>query len=143
MEITKLIKKALSVACLCFTLITAVYMLIMQIVYVNETVLVEAEKVLLFFVFSLLYAIAHTVLTIGAMHSALRYILHFLICVFGFYACFLLPIDSMRDSGTVTGIIIFIICYLAVMGIRALFKSRLKTNREQGAKYENQFKRSK
>jgi hypothetical protein len=115
----------------------------MQIVYVNDTVLVEAEKVLLFFVFSLLYSIAHTVLTVKAMNSALRYIIHFIICVFGFYACFLLPIDNMRESYMVTGIVIFINVYLTVMGIRALFVSRLRSNREQGATYEKQFKKAK
>ena len=144
MEITKLIKKAISVACLCFTIITAVYMLIMQITNVDSTVpvLVEGEKVLLFFVFSLLYAIANAILSLKALHSALRYIFHFITCVFGFYACFLLPAD-MSDSHIITGIILFILGYLMVMGVRALFRSRLKSNREAEVKYEKQFKKSK
>ena len=142
MEIKKLIKKMLSMACICFTVITAVYMLIMQITYVDETVLVEADRVLLFFVFSLLFAIAAAVLSFKKLHSALRYVIHFLICVFGFYTCFLLP-TGMRDSFMITGVVIFTICYVGVMAIIGLFKSRLKANREDSIAYTNQFKHKK
>lgn len=140
MEISKLIKKTLSLACICFTAITAVYMLIMQITYVDETVLVEAERVLLFFVFSLLFAIATSVLGIVNLHAALRYIIHFLICVFGFYTCFLLP-TGMRGSFMITGVVLFCIGYAIVMGVIAIFKARLKANREKAVEYTKQFKK--
>ena len=142
MEIKKLIKKMLSLVCICFTAITAVYMFIMQITYVDETVLVKADRVLLFFVFSILFAVAAAVLSLDKLHSALRYVIHFLICVFGFYTCFLLP-TGMRDSFMITGIVIFSLCYVGVMVVIALFRSRLKANREDSIEYTNQFKHKK
>lgn len=142
MEINKLIKKTLSLACICFTAITAVYMLIMNVVYVDQTVLVEAEKVLLFFVFSLLFAIATAVFSIPQIHSALKYTIHYIICVFGFYTCFLLP-TGMRDSFMITGIIIFTIAYTLISVLTTVFRSRLKANREKNDTYTAQFKKNK
>lgn len=142
MEISKLIKKTLSLACICFTAITAVYMLIMQVTYVDETVLVEAERVVLFFVFALLFSIANAVLSLKMLHSAIRYVIHYLICVFGFYTCFLLPTE-MRASFMVTGVVIFSVVYIVIMVIIAIFKSRLRSNREKSSAYNDQFKKKK
>ena len=65
MDIKKLIKKTINSACVYFTLITAVYMLCMTFITTgNDSPAVEANRVLLFFVFSLLWAAADAVRSI-------------------------------------------------------------------------------
>lgn len=146
MEIGKLIKKSLSVACICFTLITAVYMLIMTIAYPSETAFVKAYEVVLFFVFSVLFAIANAILSIEKINGALRYFLHYVICAAAFYPCFLLPRSENAVNPTsfaIIGIVIFTLIYAIIMAVIAAFRSRLKKNRETMVAYTNQFKNKK
>ena len=143
MEIKNLIKKALVSSCICFTLITAVYMLCMTIVTTgDDSPAIEAQRVLLFFIFSLLWAIAGAVRSIKAIPSPLGRALHYLICVFGFYTCFMLPVN-MNPSAVLTGIIIFTLLYWIAIALKAFFASKLRKNREQIQKYEDQFKKKK
>lgn len=143
MDIKKLIKKALTSSCIYFTLITAVYMLCMAIITTGDNApAVEAQRVLLFFVFSLLWAIADFVRSLKAIPSPLGYVLHYIICLFGFYACFMLPVN-MRASTVLTGLIIFTLAYWVLAGVIAIFTSKLRKNREQVQKYEGQFKKKK
>ena len=139
MEIGKLIKKCLCVACVCFTLLTALYMLIMVLHYPDdESVPVEASRVVLFFVFSLLFAIANTILSIKQLNGALRYILHYVICVFGFYSCLILP-SAPTTGGAIIMAVLFTFVYVIVMAIIGLFKAKLKKNREVTDTYTKQF----
>lgn len=138
-----MIKKALMSACIYFTLITAVYMLCMAVITTGgDAPAIEAQRVLLFFVFSLLWAIADFVRSIKAIPSPLGYALHYIICAFGFYACFMLPVN-MRASTVLTGLVIFTLAYWVIIGISAIFSSKLRKNREQVQKYEGQFKKKK
>ncbi len=143
MDIKKLIKKALTASCVYFTVITAVYMLILQFINVSEdSAAVEAYRVLLFFIFSLLFATANAIRSIKQINASFRWVCHYLICAFAFYACFMLPV-KMRPSSILTGLAIFTAVYLAVVGIRALFNSRFKSKNEQVEAYQSQFKKQK
>lgn len=140
MEIKKLIKKTLVSACVIFTVTTALYMLILQIMNISDvSASVEAERVLLFFVFSLLLALANMLLSIKAIHAALRYAAHYIIATFGFWTCFCLPNDKMDASKTLVGIVLFTVGYAIVMAIYAFIKSRLKKAVKSEDKYEKQF----
>ena len=139
MEIKKLIKKTLVSACVIFTVTTALYMLILQIMNISdESAAVEAGRVLLFFVFSLLLALANALLSIKSIHTALRYAAHYIIATFGFWTCFCLP-NSMDASKTLVGIVLFTVGYAIVMAIYAFIKSRLKKAVKSEDKYEKQF----
>ena len=143
MEINKLIKKTLVATCVWFTAITAAYMLVLQIINVGEdSAAVESFRVLLFFLFAFLFSTANTIKSLTKIHGLLRYTIHYVICAFAFYACFMLPVN-MRASFMLTGIVIFTLCYAAVFGIIAIFKSRLKTNREKSVEYTSQFNKKK
>lgn len=143
MDISKLIKKTLVATCAYFTVITAAYMLILQIINVSEdSAAVESFRVLLFFLFSFLFSIANTIRAIQKMHPLLRNTIHYMICVFAFYTCFMLPVN-MRTSFMLTGIVIFTVCYAVVMAIIAIFKSRLRANREKDEEYTSQFNKKK
>ena len=139
MGIKKLIKKMLTSACVIFTVITAAYMLILQIKNIsNSAAGVEASRILLFFVFSCLLSIANAILSIQRLHSVLRYIFHYAICVFGFWTCFCIP-NAMNASKTLVGIVLFSVGYAIIMPIIAIFKRRLQNAEKPKEKYEKQF----
>lgn len=141
MGISKIIKKCLLYTCVCFTVITAVYMLILQITNLDEgSAAVESDRVLLFFMFSLLFSAANSIRSIKQLNVALGYVIHYIICVFAFYACFLLPVD-MRPSFMVTGIVIFTLLYVIVAFFTAIFSAKLRANRDKSVRYTNQFKK--
>ena len=89
---------------------------------------------------SLLLALANSILSIQAMSKALRMIVHYLICLFGFYACFLVPL-SMASAQNFVGIVFFTLIYLLIMGVIALFSSRFKANKEINETYVKQYKK--
>lgn len=139
MEIKKLFKKTLNSVCIIFTVVTAAYMLVLQITNITDTDAgVESGRVLLFFVFSLLLSIANTLLSIKEIHSALRYIFHYAITAFGFWTCFCLP-NKMSASRTLVGIVIFSVVYAIIMALIGIFSRRLKKLQKDEKKYEKQF----
>ena len=143
MDLKKLIKKALTSACIYFTLISAVYMLLMTFITTgDDSPAIEASRVLLFFVFSLLWAFADAIRSLKAIPFPFGRVIHFVICLFGFYACFMLAV-RMTPSNTLTGIIIFSFVYWCCIGAKAFFSARLKQSREQTQKYQGQFKNKK
>lgn len=143
MDIKGLIKKALYSACIYFTLISAGYMLCMVFITTgDESPAIEANRVLLFFVFSALCALADMIRNIKAIPSAVGVIAHYAIYLFGFYACFMLPV-RMLPSNVLTGLIIFSIFYWIYYVAKLFFKTRLRVNREASAKYDDQFKKKK
>ena len=141
MDIKQFIKKYINTACVYFTLITAVYMLCMVFITTgDDSPAVEASRVLLFFVFSVLWAIADAIRAFKRIPAALGRIIHFVICIFAFYACFMLAV-RMLPSNILTGLVIFTLFYWAVLGIKTFFASRLLRNREQTQQYKGQFKK--
>ena len=139
MELKKLFKKLLNSTCIVFTVVTAVYMLALQLVNITDSdAAVEAGRVLLFFVFSLLLSIANALFTIEKIHLALRYVIHYVILTFGFWTCFCLP-NKMNSSRTLVGIVIFSIAYIIVMAIVEIFSRRLRKAQKPEKKYEKQF----
>lgn len=141
MDIKQLIKKYINTACIYFTLITAAYMLCMFFINTGEEApAVEASRVLLFFVFSALWAIADALRSVKRIPATLGRVIHFAICIFAFYACFMLAV-KMLPSAILTGLVIFTLIYWAVLGIKTFFASRLRRNREQTEQYNKQFKK--
>ncbi|MBR2293765.1 MAG: hypothetical protein IKA44_05610 [Clostridia bacterium] len=142
MNIKSILKKMLTETSVFFTLIAALYSLLMLIVNVGEEeVLLSAERLLLMFVFSALAAMAQALRRITAIHGALRGVLHYLILIMAFYLCFLLP-ASMRAAQVLIGLFTFTLGYLAIMGIVALFRARFRKNSEEEEDYTNRFKQS-
>ena len=139
MTVKGFIKKTLTHACVYFTVIMLFYIIIAAIVNVNDSrLLLEAGRTALFFVFSLLLACANTVFTIKALSGGLRLIIHYLITVFGFYACFMLSL-SLRASSQLVGLVAFTAIYFAIMGISALISSRYRANVEKAEKYTKKY----
>ena len=140
MTIKKFIKQWLLHACVYFTLLMVVYTAIAAIVNVNDdTLLLDAGRCALFFVFALLLAVANTFFSFENMHVALKVIIHYAVTVAGFYACFLLPL-SMQASGVLVGLALFSVIYFVILGLWALFKSRYQRNKENAEAYQSKYK---
>ncbi len=139
MELKKIFKKMLNSTCIIFTIVTATYMLVLQLINISDAeAAVEAGRVLLFFVFSLLLSLANALLSIEKIHLALRYIFHYAISTFGFWVCFCVP-NKMNFSRTLVGIVIFTLIYAIIMCIIGIFKRRFKKVQKSEKKYEKQF----
>ncbi len=141
MNISDFIKKTFSRACVYFSLITAIYALLVMIVNVDdELVLLDAGRVLLFFVASFLFSLGNNLLSVKKLAGPARIVLHYLVYLFAFCACFLLPI-SPEPSGTIVGITLFTIIYAVALAIVLLVRSRYKTRSELREDYRPQFKK--
>ena len=143
MNIKEAIKRIIRESCFLFTVITAIYALIMYLIYVNqEQTLMDAERVLLFFVFSLLFSGANGILRAKTMSAPLRLLIHFGICTVAFYLCFLLPLH-MPSSTAIVAIALFDVCYFLISGVIAMIRSRFRKNLEAATSYERQYTKKK
>ena len=133
------IKKLLCRACCYFTLCMLGYIAVAAIVNVDDDrLLLEAGRTVLFFVFALLVSFATSLLSLDKPSKKLLGVLHYVITLFAFYTCFMLPL-SMRASGILVGLVIYTLVYLATVGAIVLFKSRYRKNTENSQKYEKQY----
>lgn len=136
-----LIKKIFSKTCFYFTAITAIYAFISTLINSEDgEVLLNAASIVLFFVFSLLLSFANGIASVKSLSGALRFLCHFLITVFAFYSCFLLPL-SLTASGYLVGFSCFALVYFIIAGLVYIFKSRLKRNIEKSESYKEQYKK--
>lgn len=139
MNIKEFIKKTLARSCVYFTIATAMYSLVVMTIYVDDKqVLLDASRVLLFYVASLLLSCAGVIFKIERLHVALRFLIHYLLSTFAFCSCLMLPISP--DSSTmVVGIVLFSVAYLIIAGIVALFRSRYRALTAEKKEYKSQF----
>ena len=143
MNVKFFIKRLLTHSCIYFSLITVLYALVTAIVNVNDDkILLDAGRVMLYYLFALLFAAANSIKEIKALHKAVAVSLHYAITVFAFYACFFLPID-MSTSNVFIGLAIYTVAYVIVSVIIAVFKARFRANAEVKQKYKPQFKSKK
>ena len=139
MNIKEFIKKTLVRSCVYFTIATALYSLVVMTIYVDDKlVLLDASRVLLFYVASLLLSCAGVIFMIEKLHVALRFLIHYLLSTFAFCSCLMLPI-SPDPSTMVVGIVLFSVAYLIIAGIIALFRSRYRALSSEKKEYNSQF----
>lgn len=139
MTVKAFIKRMLSHACIYFSCIMLCYIIVAAMINVSDqSLLLDAGRTVLFFVFSLLFALANGIFALDKLSASLRVVAHYLITVFSFYACFLLSL-SMRAASVIVGLVIFTLLYFAVLGLIFAFKSRFKTNVQRAEKYDKQY----
>ena len=139
MDFKSLLKKILTDTCVYFTVVTALYSLVVMIVYFDDDrVLLDAVRVMLFFLASFLFAIANGVLRISRIHGGVRVLIHFLLSLFAFCSCMLLPL-SLDSRSMIVGIVVFAVLYFVIASIIAAFNSRYKTKLGKVDEYKSQF----
>ena len=140
MTVKNFIKKTLTDACVYFSAIMLIYIIIAAIMNVEESMLLlDAARVVLFFVFACLFSLACYVYKIKNLSGGVRLLCHFLITLFAFYTCLILPL-SMRPASVFVGIVLFTILYFVIFGLYALISSKYRANKESHQKYARQFK---
>ncbi len=143
MSAKSFVKNIMTRACVYFSVIMLGYIIITAIINVIEdTLLLDAGRVVLFFVFSLLLSVANALFAQPKPSGAVRLLIHFAITLFAFWTCFMLPL-SLRTSSTLVGLVTFCVAYFAFMGIRAAFRAKFKENTEAAEEYISQYKKAK
>ncbi len=143
MTLKKIIKELLGKACVTFSVIMLIYIIIAAIVNVSDDkLLLDAGRVVLFFVFSCLMSCAGLLLRAERLGGGARLILHYLITLFGFYTCFVLSLN-LKASGLVVGFTLFTALYFAVMGIRRALLNAYRKNAEAAESYQKQYGKTK
>ncbi len=139
MDIKKLLKKTLCNTCIFFTAITLLYMLAVVFINVDDSrITLDAGRMFLFLVFSLLLAIANSVFTMQSAAAWLRLLLHYAICGLAFYLCMLLPL-SPTASNTVVGLTFYTVIYFILAGVISFFRARYKKQSADTAEYTKRF----
>ena len=139
MNFKSILKKALTRACVYFTAVTAIYSLIVMIVYVDDTaVLLDASRVLLFFVASILFSFANGVFALEKLSSPTKFFIHYILTLFAFYSCMMLPI-SPAGTTLLVGLALFSVLYFIIAAIVGVVRARYKARANQTAEYKSQF----
>ena len=139
MDLKKTVLKILNHGCVTFSVITAVYALIVMLVNVeDDSILLVAGRILLFFLFSLLFSAANGIYRIRKIPGAARLLIHFLICTVAFYACFLTPLN-MPGTSVMIGVVFFILFYFIAAGIIAGFTAAFRKKKEGMEEYRKQY----
>lgn len=139
MEIKNLIKKTLCNTCIIFTVVTLIYM--MAVVFINvddDRIMLDASRMFLFLVFSLLVSVANSLFKIEKLPSWSKLIMHLLLCGLAFYACMLLPI-SPSSSSVIIGLTLYVIVYFIVWGIFSFFRARYRKQTVDNSEYQKRF----
>ena len=141
MNLKALTKNIFKNACIIFTVFTAIYCIISAIINVDDSLVqLEVARVILFFIASILFAAANGVFKIERLHVAAKFILHYVLTLFAFWACMLLPL-SLDTPTAIVGIALFSILYLIVALIASLIRSRYKKNTDKDEEYVPQYKK--
>ena len=141
MKKNNIINKLFSKTCAYFSVMTALYALISWMINVDDgLVLVDASKILFFSVASVLFAAGSIILASELMNPPLRVFVHYLIYVFAFLTCFILPANSDASTGIVMAAL-FSIVYAIVLTIILVIRSRYKKRAEKTKDYKRQFRK--
>ena len=140
MTVKNFIKNLLTRSCVYFSAIMLIYIIIAAIINVDGSrLLLDASRVILFFVFACLLSGASVVYRVEKLSGGVRLFSHFLITLFAFYTCLILPL-SLRPASSFVGIVLFAIFYFAAFGIYAAISAKYRKNKESHQSYTRQFK---
>ena len=142
MNYKSFIKNTLVSACIFFTIITLLYGFIVALLYSDaEEIWLEGRRIILFFLFSALFSIANSILSVHSIPSVVRYLSHYFICGAAFCICILVPAlnASTRASFIVVGLSAYTLVYLLIAAVIAVTRTSIKRNREKKEEYTNRF----
>jgi hypothetical protein len=141
MNLKALTKNIFKNACVFFTVFTALYSVISAIINVDDSVVrIEVSRIILFFVASILFSAANGIFKLPRVHSAVKFLIHYLLTLAAFWACMLLPL-SLDPSTAIVGAVLFSLIYLIIAVIAGVIRSRYKKNTEADEEYVPQYKK--
>lgn len=135
------LKQTLTKACIYFSFITAAYAGLAMIINVDDKlVLLDASRILLFFVASILFAVGNMLLALQRLGMGIRIFLHYALYLITVYICFMLPIKP-EASATIVALALFSVVYAICLAVFLVVKSRYKTRSEKNQEYRPNFKK--
>lgn len=141
MNLKILTKNIFKNACIFFTIFTAFYCVIAAIINVDDSVVrLEVSRIILFFFASILFSAANGIFKLERVHSAVKFIIHYLLTLAAFWTCMLLPL-SLDTSTSIVGAALFSVIYLIIAVIASLIRSRYKKNADKDEEYIPQYKK--
>ena len=143
MKILKILGKLSVDTSIFFTVITALYSVLMMIINVSEDEpAMRASWLLYIFLFSFLAALSQLIYRLEIMHKAWRVTIQYIMLLFSSYVCFFLPL-SMTGNQIVIGLTLVTIIYFACFGVGAFFTHRFRKKIQKEEIYEKKFKSQK
>ncbi|MBR2388326.1 MAG: hypothetical protein IKB02_06105 [Clostridia bacterium] len=142
MDLKSYVKKTLAGACIYFSIITLLYGLLVALIYTEaEEILLEGSRIYFFFLFSLMFSAANSVLKIESVSSFLRRILHYFITVLAFLFCVLLPAtnDKTGASFIIVGLAALTLIYVLIFVAFSLIRSSVSRKQNQKEEYKKHF----
>lgn len=143
MGITAKIKKALTLACVIYTVIISVMFAIGWLISDAATLMVPTpSKALCILAFSVVVGFASLILK-NKGTGVLRFLLHYAVCLAAYVIAFVIGGGvSLTGSAPIIAVLLFTVVYFVVMILRAVFcRDRGgKTNDVQSEEYTSVFK---
>ena len=141
MDLKALTKNIFKNACIFFTVFTALYSVIATIINVDDSVVrLEVSRIILFFVASILFSAANGIFKLPRIHSAVKFVIHYLLTLAAFWACMLLPL-SLDPSTAIVGAVLFSLIYLVIAIIASVIRARYRRNTDKDEEYVPQYKK--
>ena len=141
MDLKALTKNIFKNACIFFTVFTAIYSVIAAIINVDDSVVrLEVSRIILFFVASILFSAANGIFKLPRIHSAVKFVIHYLLTLAAFWACMLLPL-SLDPSTAIVGAVLFSLIYLVIAIIASVIRARYRRNTDKDEEYVPQYKK--
>ena len=141
MDFKSIIKKIYTNTCMIFTIATVIYCILVAIINSDDKqIFFEGTRIILFFFFALLVAMANAIFAIKYIPSILRYIIHYILCGFAFYLCILFPVKTTNTVGFVLiGLSLFTVIYVLANVAISIFRSKIKRKKEKKETYTKRF----
>ncbi len=134
-----MLKKALTQACVAFTLLVSLYSLIILLAYSadpDSSLAVSATRIVLCLPFSLTLGFANRLFDSKSLDTWLKTVLHFIAVMLAAYLCLLLPLGAdLTPSTALVGIFLFALLYALIFGAVALSRGK----RAQAANREKDY----
>ena len=133
-----MLKKVLNSACIYFTVMVAIYSLLILLIYSADpesSMALSALRVFLFLPFALILSLANRLFDIKGMDTWLKSVLHFIITMLATYLCLILPIGGdLTPTAMLVGMFLFFVLYAGIFAVFAAV--RAKSAREDNARQD-------
>ena len=128
-------KSVLNKSTLYYTVIIVLFTFVFLINNSAEAeISLDPSRILLFLPFSILFAIANTLLTYKNIEAVTRWGVHFALTVISAFMFIILPADLPTSSGNFIGIVMIIVAYIIGVLIFAFFARRVKNTLQEDKK---------
>ncbi len=128
-------KSVLNKSTLYYTVIIVLFTFVFLINNSAESeISLDPSRILLFLPFSILFAIANTLLTYKNIEAVTRWGVHFALTVISAFMFIILPADLPTSSGNFIGIVMIIVAYIIGVLIFAIFARRVKNTLQEDKK---------